>query len=392
MHSLSLAAAISLGTAMLALFMALPLLALARHRPASAWLAGLVFSIGALSFCDSEVLRRQLFGLFDWPVAALGAFYYCYVRSLGGLGNGRLQALHFLPALVAAGVFVWLHQQLALVPRGGETSPAWDSTFDAIVFTSQGITVAYIGAVFWRLHQHRARVRECFSTTDQRDLAWLAWLTGATLALLLVWLPATTLGGNWAEALRIGRVLLLCFIGWYGIRQAPVFVPSIASAAPGLVAAEPTLPPLDAAGAPGAVAAAEPDRAKYARSGMTDAAAELIGKRLEHRMTVARDYLESDIALAQLAERIGTSPQLLSQYLNHVMGLSFFDYINGLRVVEVQRALRESANTGQPLLQLAFAAGFNSKSTFNAAFKKLAGVAPSAWRSAQLAAASEPIR
>ncbi len=389
MHNLTLASAISLGTAMLALFMALPMFALIRQRPASGWLGGLVFSIGALSFCDSGVLRIPLFGLFDWPVAALGAFYYCYVRSLSGLGNGRRQALHFLPALVAAGVFVWLHRQLALVPRGGETSPAWDNTFNVVLFTSQGITVAYIGVVFWRLAQHRERVRQCFSATGQRDLVWLAWLTGATLALLLAWLPATMLGGHWDDLLRVGRVLLLCFIGWYGIRQAPVFVPALA-APPGIVAVDAATPP----GLVPALDAAAPtqDRAKYARSGMTDAAAELIGKRLEHRMMVARDYLESDIALAQLAERIGTSPQLLSQYLNHVMGLSFFDYINGLRVVEVQRALRESANTGQPLLQLAFAAGFNSKSTFNAAFKKLAGVAPSAWRSAQLAAASEPIR
>jgi AraC-like DNA-binding protein len=125
---------------------------------------------------------------------------------------------------------------------------------------------------------------------------------------------------------------------------------------------------------------------------MTDASAELIAERLERRMTVTRDYLESDITLSQLAERIGTSPQLLSQYLNRVLGVSFFDYVNGLRVAEVQRALANSGNRGQPLLQLAFAAGFNSKSTFNAAFKRLTGSAPSAWRSANVAGASGPIR
>ncbi len=383
MPTLTLSAAISLGTAMLALFMALPLLALARVRPASGWLAGLVFSIGALCFCDSWVLRRPLFGVFDWPVAALGAFYYCYVRSLGGLGNGRRQALHFVPAALAACVFAWLHVELASVPRGGRTTLAWDTTFDVVLYVSEAITVSYLGAVLWRLRQHRRRVRDCYSATDQRDLSWLAWLTGASLALLLVWVPATVFGGGWSDLLGAGRILLLCFIGWYGIRQAPVFVPAIASTAPPPPAAEPV---------PDAVQDPVPERAKYARSGMTDAAAELIAQRLERRMTVTRDYLESDITLAQLAERIGTSPQWLSQYLNRVLGLSFFDYVNGLRVVEVQRSLRESGNTGQPLLQLAFAAGFNSKSTFNAAFKKRTGSAPSAWRSAQAAGASAPIR
>ena len=124
---------------------------------------------------------------------------------------------------------------------------------------------------------------------------------------------------------------------------------------------------------------------------MTDAATELIAQRLEQRMQGTHDYLESDITLAQLAERIGTSPQLLSQYLNHVLGTNFFDYINGLRVAEVQRNLRDREIAGQSLLQLAFAAGFNSKSTFNAAFKKMTGLTPSTWRAA-LTATSEPIR
>ncbi len=383
MSSLTLSAAISLGTAMLAAFLALPLLALARQRPATAWLAGLVFCLGALSFCDSWVLRIPLFGLFDWPVAAMGAFYYCYVRALTGFGNGARQALHFVPALAAAAVFAWLHRERVALPDGVYPTLAWGRVWQAVVVASQAVTVAYMVAVLWRLRQHRRRVRECYSATADRDLRWLAWLTAASLALLMAWLPATALGGAWSDVLRDGRVLLLCFIGWYGLRQAPVFVPAIgtapAAAAPVVVVA------------PDPISTASPERAKYARSGMTRAAEELIAVRLAQRMDVNRDYLEPDITLAQLADRIGASPQWLSQYLNHVQGESFFDYINGLRVAEVQRVLRESGETRRPLLELAFAAGFNSKSTFNAAFKKRTGSAPSAWRSAHVVAASGPI-
>jgi AraC-like DNA-binding protein len=197
------------------------------------------------------------------------------------------------------------------------------------------------------------------------------------------------LAGPWDDVLDAGRVLLLCFIGWYGIRQAPVFVPGLEAAVPESEAAEGPVS-LPAQLSPAAPQAA-PNPAKYARSGLTDAAAELIAKRLDRRMATTRDYLECELTLGQLAERIGTSPQWLSQYLNHVVGQSFFDYINGLRVLELQRALGESANASRPLLELAFAAGFNSKSTFNAAFKKHAGCAPSVWRSGPGALASEPI-
>ncbi|HJU99258.1 MAG TPA: AraC family transcriptional regulator, partial [Burkholderiaceae bacterium] len=122
------------------------------------------------------------------------------------------------------------------------------------------------------------------------------------------------------------------------------------------------------------------EREKYARSGMTDAAQRLIGERLQRRMSVHRDYLESDLRLNELAERIGTTPQLLSQYLNHMLGLSFFDYVNGLRIAEVQDMMRDPAGAGRTLLELAHAAGFNSKSTFNTAFKNVSGMAPSQWR------------
>ena len=123
---------------------------------------------------------------------------------------------------------------------------------------------------------------------------------------------------------------------------------------------------------------------------MTDAARQLIGERLARRAAHESDHLDSDIKLSDLAERIGTSPQLLSQYLNDMLGVNFFDYINSLRVAHIQKMMCSPDGAGQPLLDLAFGAGFNSRSTFNAAFKKISGVAPSAWRKLHMPM-SEPI-
>jgi AraC-like DNA-binding protein len=113
---------------------------------------------------------------------------------------------------------------------------------------------------------------------------------------------------------------------------------------------------------------------------MTEVVSRLIGQRLEGWAAHERGYLDPDIKLIGLAERIGTSSQLLSQYLNDALGLSFFDYINGLRVAEVQKMMRDRSDDTRTLLDLAFAAGFTSKSTFNTSFKKISGLAPSSWR------------
>ncbi len=378
--ALPVSASISLCTGVLGLFMALPLLALRRKRASNFWLGMFVLSLALLCIADfnqDSGLNRQFhyfYGLFDWPVAALGAFYYCYVRSMLGLGNSWRQAWLFAP------LAAWLGILLDLFVRG---SPAF--ALGPVVLLFQLFACACAVAVLYRLHQYRRALRQQFSSTKGRDFVWLGWVTFMMLALLAAWLPATLAKGMWQWPLLLGRLAVLVTLGWYGMVQAAVFIASTAPAAHGprpepLAQAEP--PSMPEAGPP----AASP---KYARSGMTEAAQQLIGERLDRRIAGARDYLDSEIKLGDLAERIGTSPQLLSQYLNDVLGINFFDYINGLRVAEVQKMMADQAMAERPLLDLAFGAGFNSRSTFNAAFKKKTGQAPSQWRK-QVASMSGP--
>jgi AraC-like DNA-binding protein len=370
---------LELCTAVLGLFLALPLIALARRRTANAWLGMFVLSLSLLSL--SDYLRSagayarfpQLWGLCDWPLATIGTFYYLYVRAMTGLGNGRRQFWHALP------LAVWL----VLVAQVRMSGSPW-LPVGLFLLLFQLVAVGYAVAVLYRLHGYRRRLRENYSSTKNRDLAWLMWLTLVIMALLVLWLPVAIADGPWKWALIAGRLAVLYFVGWYGMRQAVVFLPRAPAQGVPVLAPGPAAEP---ASAP-AEAAAGAD--KYARSGMTDAAQQLIGERLARRAANEDDHLDSDTSLTDLAERIGTSPQLLSQYLNDVLGVNFFDYINGLRVLHVQNMMRTPASAGQPLLDLAFGAGFNSRSTFNAAFKKMSGMAPSAWRKLHVPM-SEPI-
>ncbi len=356
-----------LSTAVLGLFLALPLIAMARQRSANAWLGLFVLSLSLLSLADylnfSGIYARfpSLWGICDWPLATIGTFYYLYVRAMTGLGNGRGQLWHALP------LAVWLLLALQMRLPG----PAW-VPFPLLIVSFQLVAVGYAVAVLFRLHAYRRRVRESYSSMTDRDLGWLMWLTLVIVALLILWLPAVIVGGRWTWALDVGRVAVLYFVGWYGLRQTIVFLPPARAEA---------IPPPSPAPAPEvAPDAPAPAVDKYTRSGMTQAAQQLIGERLARRAETADDHLDSEVKLTDLAERIGTSPQLLSQYLNDVMGVNFFDYINGLRVMHIQNMMRSPAGAGQPLLDLAFGAGFNSRSTFNAAFKKMSGMAPSSWR------------
>lgn len=357
---------LSFSSAVLGLFLAVPLLALQRHRPANFWIGMFVLAISLLSFAGTEAYIRahaQWFGALDWPVACLGAFYYCYVRSMVGMGNGWRQGVHFLPLAVFVGLLI----------AARFVSPL---NFGPIFAAYEILAMAYVGAAVYRLHQYRRQLRQNYSSLKDRDLQWLSGLSAVVVLILLNCVLASLFGGVWDWLLIFHRVLILYFVGWFGLRQATVFLP----------VAENPLP-----GAEETPAAPEVDTEKYARSGMTDAAQALIGTRLRVRMEQARDFLDNDLTLTELAQRIGTSPQLLSQYLNDTLGQSFFDYINGLRVAEVQRLMADPAQPPSTLLDLALAAGFNSKSTFNAAFLRFGGTTPSAWRRLHVPV-SAPIR
>ncbi|WP_457418242.1 helix-turn-helix domain-containing protein [Roseateles sp. P5_E7] len=346
---------LSFCSAVLGLFLAVPLLALLRRRAANAWIGLFVLSISLLSLSGTRWYHAhpEWFGLMDWPVTTLGAFYLCYMRAMVGLGNDGRQAWHFLPLAAFIGLLL----------RAKFFQPV---DFGLFFLACEALATAYAVAAGW--HLHRA------SSLPRRDRVWLGALSVVVVLILLNCVLSSLFGGLWDWGLLVHRVVILYFVGWFGLRQVEVFLPERGTA-----------------DAPPPQLAAEADTGKYARSGMTDAAQALIGAKLQQRMAQARDFLENELTLADLAERIGTSPQLLSQYLNDTLGLSFFDYINGLRVAEVQRMMADPAQASATLLDLAYAAGFNAKSTFNAAFKKISGATPSEWRRLQ-ARTSEPIR
>ena len=70
----------------------------------------------------------------------------------------------------------------------------------------------------------------------------------------------------------------------------------------------------------------------------------------------------------------------LSRILNQHFGKNFFEFINGYRVEEAKRLLRDPDQQTASMLDILAAAGFTSKSTFNSIFKKHLGQTPSQYR------------
>ena len=98
--------------------------------------------------------------------------------------------------------------------------------------------------------------------------------------------------------------------------------------------------------------------------------------KLQNLMRDEKPYLESQITLTDLSRQIGVNSAVLSYTINNGFGKNFNDFINEFRIVAVKEKLTNGDAENSNLLGIAFDCGFNSKATFNRAFKKFTGVSP----------------
>ena len=375
-------------------FLTLALAAKRRNRTANRLLATamVAFSIGMASTvyhaAGLEQRYPHFFGL-SYPLPFLyGPLIYLYAVAAADQQHRltRRDALHFVPflATVIMGLPVylmsgpdkiaWYHRLLA-----GDV-PLWIRFADPLKYVSG---IAYAVATILFLRRHRERVKNSYSSTERVNLRWLLWLGGSATA---IWLLAV--GTEVAESTGIMSVargddfialaiaIFVYGIGYMGLRQPEVFRYETAEyPVPSAKTAE--TPPI------ASVVSDAPEEAKPVpdeRSGLSDAEARRLKDRLLALMDAERPWKNSELTLADLAERLDTTPHKLSEVLNVEIGETFYDFVNGYRVREVQRRIAAGEARALKLLSLALDAGFASKSTFNQVFKKHTSQTPSDFR------------
>lgn len=120
------------------------------------------------------------------------------------------------------------------------------------------------------------------------------------------------------------------------------------------------------------------EQPKYASKKIETTEAESLIKKLKEVMSEKQLYKNSDVKLKHLADELNISTHHLSQLLNDNLGKSFALYINGLRIEEAKQLLQK--NDQFTLEAIGLEAGFSSKSTFYATFKKLVGSTPAEFK------------
>lgn len=101
---------------------------------------------------------------------------------------------------------------------------------------------------------------------------------------------------------------------------------------------------------------------------------------LEKLLVDQKRFLDATLTLDKIAEELSISKSHLSRIINAELRMGFPDYLNSLRVEEAKAYLNNPDFAHYTLLAIGLEAGFNSKTTFNTAFKKATTLTPSEYR------------
>ena len=119
---------------------------------------------------------------------------------------------------------------------------------------------------------------------------------------------------------------------------------------------------------------------KYNRSPLTSEHKIHYLQKIRSYMVEVRPYLSSSVNLTDFAREISIPSRYISQVLNEELGMSFYDFMNKYRIDKAGELLINPDYNNNSIIDVAWECGFNSKSVFNAAFKKFTGMTPSEFR------------
>ncbi|WPO77414.1 AraC family transcriptional regulator [Flavobacterium sp. KACC 22761] len=103
---------------------------------------------------------------------------------------------------------------------------------------------------------------------------------------------------------------------------------------------------------------------------------------LKNYMTEKEPYLDPSLTIQELSNQINIPVRDLSVLINHKMDQHFFDFVNEYRIEKAMGILKNPLKKELTVLEILYEVGFNSKSSFNAAFKKYTNLTPTAYRNA----------
>jgi AraC-like DNA-binding protein len=347
------------------------------HRLLGAFFLSLAFNIGSglLMLTGAYPQWQQFVFLGSSFGLLLGPLLYLYTKSMiyKDYMIPRNTWLHLLPFLLLLGSSFYFYsqqpeamQRYVSEVRSRTNTPPIQILFSLFVY---GQFFAYLYFSLREIVNYRQAIREQFSAIEHINLSWLtSTIVVFGIAMLLATLNSfiglTPFKGY--HEISLGAIIVALFIFINQVIFKALQQPQVFSGIE-----------LTSTEKEGAADKNIPVQRKYATSSLSTPEREAHLQHLLHLMSSEKLYLDPELSIEDLANRLSIPVKTLSQVINESLEQSFFDFVNTYRINEAKLLLSNPADKKITVLEVMYKVGFNSKSSFNTAFKKLTQMTPS---------------
>ena len=102
--------------------------------------------------------------------------------------------------------------------------------------------------------------------------------------------------------------------------------------------------------------------------------------KLQQFMIAEKPFLNPSLTIQDISNKIQIPTRELSILINHQLDQHFYDFVNSFRIECAMGILKDDSKSKVTILEILYEVGFNSKSSFNTAFKKHTGSTPTNYR------------
>ena len=308
-----------------------------------------------LSIRVRTAILLQWVNLADILIFLFGPLAYFYFRRLlfKDYKIHRTYWLHFLPALLHLLFFFSLLEYTPITYEKLHYSGYFNQIFHFIEGVAIVLNFFYAFSILNLVRSYQ-KIEKNQLSFHQEVIGFVLVVTISIFMILILWalsyisqqLLHTPLGMIGYETIWISLPLGIYIISFYAIRQPEIF--RISKSLP----------------------TTAKNRLKFSK-------VSLLKDRLDNLMEQERPYLDGELTLTTLADQLQTSSNDLSWLLNTTYDTKFYDFVNNHRIKAFLQRVDNNEHHKKTILSLALEVGFNSKSTFNKAFKALLNDTPS---------------
>ncbi|MBN1534508.1 MAG: AraC family transcriptional regulator [Spirochaetes bacterium] len=275
----------------------------------------------------------------------LGPLLYLYVKSLTGLGTPKKSAviLYFTP-FISVLLFMGVYIASGFLPQVYQY-------FFIIEICSLLYVLSFIILSILGIQRYERAIRDSFSNLDKVSLQWLRVIE-IVLATIILAAAVLYFWKSYFDMVWILVALMIYIISYYTLRKPDIFSGTVA----------------------------EEGVKKYQKSSLNSKILQDNKMKIDKIMKEEKVYMDSEITLPMLAEKLSLPVHHLSQIINQAYNKSFYEFISLYRIEQAKELILSSKDEDIRIMNICFQVGFNTISSFNKSFKKFTGLTPTQFR------------